>query len=423
MRWFDQFAIAFFGLTLLSSIINPNSKTATYLSLYAFAIIFMAIVLRNAVALFGWRDFLQKANVAGCISLSLVAIVEFFSRGMFGINPFGWLPFVNPPLAVCGFDVPRSYALSVEPTYLAWYLSTLGTVAIWYVWQLRVAYTLKLACAFAVTLALITTWSTSAMVSIPAAASLTLIYVAIFDRQKIVRWWSRAAAFFTSCAIIFVALCVILFATISSSSLEPCLNYVGMKPVAQALYGDRDIVKQIKKQHDILVARRMTAVSSGDTSELARIDAALAATNNSLAQLADHAHVENSLSRFQIWKRDLAKAIERPWFGWGPGYNSAQGNSSSLNFFIAVFLENGALALMSLVLFLLFVALHIARSAAPSKYVFLFAYAAGCLHMLTQTRFFFPYVWLLMGLFWLEDAAINSVGLADLSNRKSEDRR
>jgi hypothetical protein len=392
---FDGFSIAFVLLTMISAFLHPNTKSATYVALYLFSVVFLGVLLRNALALFGWRDFIHRTNALGCGIISLIAIAEFLSRYFDGTNPLGWLPFVNAPLAVCGLDVPRSYALSVEPTYLAWYLSTLGTIAIWYVWASGAARPAKLLYTFLLAMALTLTWSTSAMIAIPCAAVAVALYMLLFDRLRF------APSFTVNAVIIAVAVAVTLAVTLSSSSLAPCLNYVGMKPLSQALYGERDVFEEVKAQRDALLMRQKLALASGDQSEMARINAALAATNNSLAQL--ETDEQNALSRYQIWERDLSKSLEHLWFGWGPGYNSASGNSSSLNLFVAVLLENGALALMALTLFLLSVALHIARSAVPAKYVFLFAYFAGCLHLMTQTRFFFPYVWLLIGLFWMEE--------------------
>jgi O-antigen ligase len=176
-----------------------------------------------------------------------------------------------------------------------------------------------------------------------------------------------------------------------------------MKPISQAIYGYRDMETQILAQKEVLTNRQSAAEQAGDETEVLRVQAALDATENSLTQIHSENGAENSMSRYQIWKRDISKAIEKPFLGWGPGYNSSTGTSSSLNVYIAVFLESGIVGAGSLGLFLLFVGIHIARSTFPSKYVFLFAYAAGLIHMTTQTRFFFPFVWLLLALFWLEN--------------------
>jgi len=203
-------------------------------------------------------------------------------------------------------------------------------------------------------------------------------------------------------AILVVVTAVILI-TIPGLSLVPCLDYVGMKPISQALYGYRDMETQILAQKEVLTSRQSAAEQTGDEIEVARVQSALDATENSLAQIRGEDGAENSMSRYQIWKRDISKAIEKPFLGWGPGYNSSIGTSSSLNFYIAAFLESGIVGAGFLGLFLLSVGIHIVLSNLKGKYIFLFAYMAGLVHMTTQTRFFFPFVWLLLALFWLEN--------------------
>jgi len=403
MKWFDWFAVAFTALVLVSAALHPNSKSVTYVGLYGLTFIFMAILLRNAISVFGWRDFLQRSNAIGCGALSVIAVAEFFSRYIFGINPLLRLPFINPPVAVCGFDIPRSYGLSVEPTYVAWYLITLGVVAIWYVWNRSLAWVVRIAFAVLLVLATVLTWSTSALVACLASAIGVFAYVILFDRSHLLFWWRNIISVGGGWLAILVVVTAVILITIPGLSLVPCLDYVGMKPISQALYGYRDMETQILAQKEVLTSRQSAAEQTGDEIEVARVQSALDATENSLAQIRGEDGAENSMSRYQIWKRDISKAIEKPFLGWGPGYNSSIGTSSSLNFYIAAFLESGIVGAGFLGLFLLSVGIHIVLSNLKGKYIFLFAYMAGLVHMTTQTRFFFPFVWLLLALFWLEN--------------------
>lgn len=398
---FDIFAAILVSATILAAALNPNAKSLTYVALYSFSALFLGIIFRNAVAAWGARNFLNAANAWAIFGVSAASVLEFWSRYLTGHSPFSAFPLVNPPTSLCGIDLPRVYALSLEPTYLGWVLTSLGLVALRYVWTTRAHLSVKYGFGATLMFAVIVTWSTAAFACLAVASLAAVIYAVAVDRKAL---RTLPAAFLHGSIALVLAVAPLAF--IPLERLGPCIGYAGQKVQAQASGTQtEEVVKADLEQRRLDIATQLAAATSEN--EIARLNALKESVDQSLAQL-ESGSAKAGMHRFDIWKHDFLLGMEKPLFGWGPGYNSSVSTDSSLNLPIFVFMEQGIFAAAALGIFLLALGWKMVRSQVAGKYIYFVAYAAGCLNLLTQTKHFHTNVWIVVALFWIELVQISA---------------
>ncbi len=72
-------------------------------------------------------------NFIGVTFVSYFCILEFFSEFYFAIDIQDFVPRTMKAIAIYQLGLPRVYGFSEEPTYVAWYLLTLGMIAIYWI--------------------------------------------------------------------------------------------------------------------------------------------------------------------------------------------------------------------------------------------------------------------------------------------------
>jgi len=393
----DWLAVGFVAVTTFAVIVHPNRKSTTYIALYSYSAIFMAVLLRNAIGLWGARRFLQDMNLLGVMMISALAGFEFCWRSLAGRSPISFLPLANPPLSICGYSIPRVYAFSVEPTYLAWYFTTLGTLAIWHLWRMPYfTQSTKYTASAIFVFANIVTWSISGLACLVIAGGAILFYMAIFDRSTLASYLSFSPEIIKRGAVVAVFAITPLLGL--AKDMPSCLDYAGLKVFRT--FSDITAQQRLAEMEAHLAQTRVELTKATPTGKTA-IYAVQESLLNSIEQL-DTTNPKAGMSRFQIWKHDLSLAFQKPLLGWGPGYNSSIGSDSSLNIFLFIFMEQGIIAAALFLMFMLSIAWRMLRSGSPSRYVYLLAYGAGSLHLLTQTKHFHAHLWLVVGLFWMD---------------------
>lgn len=125
------------------------------------------------------------------------------------------------------------------------------------------------------------------------------------------------------------------------------------------------------------------------------------------------AHESVSASnRYNAWRFTFSLFLDapNPLIGYGTGYMSAN-HDSSISWVLSVLVENGILGILLLVSMVIFALLKISRLGSKIKYGFYISVIAVSVHLVTNTGFYFPFLWLLLVLVqcdWAEEKARSS---------------
>jgi hypothetical protein len=105
----------------------------------------------------------------------------------------------------------------------------------------------------------------------------------------------------------------------------------------------------------------------------------------------------SAVNRMNSWRFTLSLFIDADnhWLGYGTGYMSAN-HESSLSWILSVLVENGIIGIMMLGLMFIFGVLYAARMNSAIRYGFYISLTAVLIHLMTNTGFYFPYLWLLL---------------------------
>ena len=136
----DFILIIVFVLQLFLTVFNINSDSLSYIlaSFYTFFFLYMllkSLIISNIKI----SDFL-KFNFYAVVLISCFGSIEFILRILFETDI---QIYINRTMkATAQFSlidsiVLRTYAFSEEPTYLAWYLNTLGLLAVYYAYNVK----------------------------------------------------------------------------------------------------------------------------------------------------------------------------------------------------------------------------------------------------------------------------------------------
>ncbi len=336
----DIVLLAFLTVTVFAGVLASNSKTVNYLIAYLFSFLALAIAMREVFFRYGASRPFLVANAIGVLFVSAFVIAEFFLNVLLQIDIQDWIVRTTPADALY-FIFPRAYGLSEEPTYLAWYYNTLGTVAAASLWatksingSVRLLLTVLIATGYCLT------FSAAGFVflvvaAVAAALAELLRRFLVHERRALdLRLIGWAGA--TGLAILLVAYA----------------NWIPDTLPVRDFFGG--------------LVDKITLSQAGPEDRAPR------------------------------WAADFARALGKPLFGHGPGYLSSVNQGSSLNLFLFVALEQGVIASGLLMLFYLTVGLRIWTSNFRYRLAILVAYIAGVLHFMTMTQHYHPCLWLLI---------------------------
>jgi len=375
----DLAFIGFLGWTAVACVMSPNAKTLGYVYAYTFTFIGMAIILRLAVTRYSlYLPQFYRTNEFGVLLVCCFCLVEFVSRYSVGMSIQNIVPRGVDATAVY-FIFPRVYGFSEEPTYLCWYLNTLGLLAVYTQWTLRGRGARPRVFTAIVT----TTWGLTfsaagfafLLLSLAVAVVVWLIKNSGNARRAAENWRTWLWNGLLVGAVILI-LCFVL-----------TRDY---RPVLAGVF------------NAVHVSWKPTGVSLIDLTS----DAASGSSTFLQGMLEKVTLTEDhGIPRIQQWRNHLQLALQHPWFGLGPGYFSSQGEDSSLNLFIFVAAEQGLPAMVLLVVGFALTGLRILRSSIRGAPIFLAGYTAGTAHLLTMTQHFHPALWLLVAAFFAAEAA------------------
>jgi hypothetical protein len=381
----DVFFGGFLIWTAFACLANPNAKTLGYLFAYLFTFVGMAMLLKLvAIRFSSYRCFFYRANEYGVLVVSLFCFAEFVGRYSLGIDIQEWMPRGVAATAVY-FNFPRVYGFSEEPTYLCWYLNTLGLLAIYTRWSHGDRRRGRYVITAVVVTAWIMTFSTAGFAFLLAGLGSAAIVVVSKDPRQLRDIWKSRRVWLRHCVVIGTLILVI--------GLSLTRDY---RPLFSGVLHVAGIERKFS---DIALIDMSSDAASGSSVFFGGMLEKITLTET------------HGISRIQQWREHFLLALQYPWLGLGPGYFSSKGESSSLNLFIFVGAEQGLPAMILLALGFFAIGLRVTRSRIKGSAMFLAGYLAGTAHLLTMTQHFHPALWLFVAAFYVEEST-QTIGAA-----------
>jgi hypothetical protein len=430
-RHHEYWAFGFIGLTLLSALAYPNSKTIPYILVYLLS---FGIFLRGGHLLAAIQPKLQLHNVnmwaVGIVST--FCVIEFILGAYFGFSLQEKLPRLNRASAYCTLGVPRAYGPSLEPTYLSWYLNTLGLLGLYSIWHHSAVSNLSRCIATAVF-----TFAYCAAFSIAAAGSLLFSIGLFLCLAAYRRFWVGDAQLWTT-ALSALQRAKLFLSVVAATIFIFVANVFWLTgPAGATSCFGRGLEKVTLRQEDKatvdVAPSNMVPIATGVsvpppvsnnsliqdpknkvTTQPQKADAALVVseqqssisipeTREPVAVPADPPKVRLKINRNrqEIWAQDIETALKHPLLGRGPGYKSSIDEYSSVNLFLFVMLEQGVPALIMLLGFFVSCYYWISNASSEIRWVYLIGFGAGSVQLATMTQHYYTNLWLLLLLFQL----------------------
>lgn len=341
MRKEDFLLLLLVCAVTFSALVHPNDKTVNYLLAYFVTFLLLYLLMKQVfVSLVPAEKALGVNAAAVMLTAFFVVFVEFIPKTFLGfdIQQFT-LRSVVADAAYLGI-IPRAYGFSTEPTNLGFYFDTLGLVGLWHfrAWA-KDRRLLRRAGSSLFAAAWLLTFSAAAMVALPFGI---LLAAFLLHGKKILSLRHIRPGRVVALGLVAAGLGMVLHS--GSEALEDYASPL----VYKIMLHDTD---------------------------------------------AD--------SRPEKWRRDLALIEKRPLLGQGPGASAAlSGSEGSVNWYLFMTLESGLISLLPAVLFLLFSLGRMVKTPFGGRYVFVAGFSAGILHLATVSRFYDPFPWLLLILFF-----------------------
>ena len=184
----EFFLIIFLLLLLVLSVFNFVGRTINYLAAYFLVFIFLYILPKRAAENYRLYPALMQANLIGVFFICSISILEFFLFLIFGYNFQSFI--IEFRLgdtrgqaleSIFNQKFKRSFALSDEPTNLAFYLICLGPIAIFQSFKkYSKSFGFFIFCIVIISLAF--TFSSSAAL-IALSASVCTIFFMVIDQN------------------------------------------------------------------------------------------------------------------------------------------------------------------------------------------------------------------------------------------------
>ncbi len=181
----DYILILIFLSQLILSSFNITSKFFNY-SLAFFYSFFIIYYLNKIISISFFRyDDLLKYNFYAVLFISIFGLSEFFLNYSFNFSIQSYIP--RSSIASADYNlidkvIFRTYVFSEEPTYLAWYLNTLGLISFLYLKKIKNVFK-RLLLFLPVIVTYISTFSAAGFILI---ISSFLIYNIFYFRIKLI---------------------------------------------------------------------------------------------------------------------------------------------------------------------------------------------------------------------------------------------
>lgn len=346
----DYFLIFFFLIFSISGIVNNNELFVNYLLAYFFLIFFVYFFLKGALYKFISIREIYIANLAAVIFVCTFICVNFI-LSLNGFNFQEFLPRDKPANAIYMGRYIRGYGFSSEPGIVAFYINTLGPLAVWFlIFKTNFSFFFKFIFSFIITAGLFLTFSAAGIFFILVSINLTLIII-FFKKIKNkfrLKKFLKTGVFVVS----FIFLISIIFQFSSVNKITSPL------------------ISKIK----------------------------LSENNRS---------VRDRLNR---WEASTELIFKKPLLGFGPRYFTSNkvGDTtmSSLNWYFMILIESGFISFIFIMLFLFSVLIKIINLNHQSNIAYLIGFLAGAGHLLVISTFFYPFLFLLIAIFFVQKASL-----------------
>jgi hypothetical protein len=178
----ESLIIFLFVSITFSTVFNINAKTAIYLLVYLYVCFFMYFFMNYVIMNFvSYRDILNT-NLYAVFIVGCFGTVEFLLQVLFSYDIQDHIPhrMYNDGMYMEG--IPRVNGFSEEPTYLAWYLNTMGTFAVWWLLKKTKKKWVRVIVLFPITFCYITTFSGA---GIPLLVIFSTIFFVILNKNRL----------------------------------------------------------------------------------------------------------------------------------------------------------------------------------------------------------------------------------------------
>ena len=321
----DYFLIIVFVLQLFLSAFNLNTNSLNYFLASFYTFFFVYILLKSLIISNIKLENFLKYNFYAVLFVSVFGKLEFFSRVFFDIYIQSNIPRsmeANAEFNLIDAILIRTYAFSEEPTYLAWYLNTLGLIAIHYL----IKFKKNIIFVVPIFIAYLTTFSAAGFALI--FLSFFLYYVLNFKVINLIK-------------MTFLVFSILLIFSLIT-------GFDNLIIILEPLYNKISLSQN----------------QSGD--------------------------------RFPEWVDAYNLFLENPITGKGIGFYSSNDLFSPMNYFLFVLVESGIFVLLFLMIFYAIKLIKIFKSDLPNKKILFIAVLSGVLHLLTQSLFYHPCLWILL---------------------------
>lgn len=109
---------------------------------------------------------------------------------------------------------------------------------------------------------------------------------------------------------------------------------------------------------------------------------------------------DGDYDRTTLWKESISDAMDNPFIGKGLGYYSSLGKESPVNYFLFMLIEVGIFPVLFILTFYGIIIYKITMYRGPAKSVMLISIVCGVAHLITQSLFVHPCLWLAIIFFY-----------------------
>ena len=345
----DIWIILFLATYFLSALLNPHISSVNYVTVYIFVIIGLYLATKGAFYLFLTSREIYLSNLAGISFVCLFLVLNFLFTITDIIDLQSMVPRLRATTATYARVFVRGYGFSTEPGIVAYYINTLGPLALWYLWShIQVNRFIKILLTCIITFGWVLTFSAGGL----AAMSLSFIFITILFGVK-TNWKTFKNTQASTVICIF-------FGVVSGAAIIIGLGYY--KYFTPLFY-------------------KLT-LTGGFKSVSTRI--------------------ERFTAGIESLKYNLL-------FGNGPGFFSSDAAVSPINWYLMVLSESGVISFIFIFIFLMAVLKTIIAYQHPSRFSILIGFVAACCHLMVTTTagYLHPFIWLLIAIFYSQMALAN----------------
>lgn len=346
---------------VISSLINPNSNSINYILAYFYVFVVSLFFHKFIINKYFNIYKILKYNFYGVLITSSFVFINFWLNFLKIIDLQNYLPRTKEATATYKSVFPRAYGFSDEPTNLAFYFNTLGTLSLLYVWKIS-GYSKKIKVLFTsiVVFSWGVTFSSAGIVSMLFSITIVLISLLLKKILTIKKVYIRKNAI-----LIFGVFFLLLILFIIN--INPIINLF------------MPIYEQTKEAFNFF-----------DYKNINRYDS----------------------RRVREWKFGLRSSLKNAnnfLFGIGPGYRASQNKGSLINWHLFLFYEGGLITYLPFFLYLFLTGFRMLKSNLKYKYWFFIPFLAGFIHYFAISTFFEPFLWTLIIIFVIFDVQYNII--------------